>query len=185
MNKIDEDILKGRLRALKITEISPNTYFRRMIASDEFKEMVNGKEYKRLYAYTKAFFGDVSPYGVRHLTTLLLGIGIPLDEILKDFDYLPDDFLQDSDYLEEIDLPDNIKGIGKRCFRFSNVRRINLSKDTKEFSSFCFSMCTKLEKINYPGTTGEFVKYLKLGQNLVSNTSTKIVRCSDGDFYLD
>ena len=136
-----------------------------------------------------------------NLTYLLMKAGI---EPLKYMDEIPKDYLAHNSDLISIDIPSNIKSIGKYAFRnCKNLETVAISNGVTTIGYEAFKNCSSLTSVTIPNSLTsigdevlygcsslKFINYLdtkKQWHDLSKNDSLEgvprscIIHCADGD----
>lgn len=110
---------------------------------------MNTYDFKKLYDVANKLLMDTSMY-ISNLTYLLMVAGI---DPLKYMDEIPRDYLAHSSDLISIDIPSNIKSIGKYAFRnCKNLETIVISNGVTTIGYEAFRNCSSLTSVTIPNS---------------------------------
>ena len=143
------------------------------------QDLLNTDRYAEVYEWLKK---DAPAYCLaRDLTKYLLEDPKSYN-FLPHLTFLPDDCFRGLFLKGTFIVPDNIVGIGKRCFADCIcLEGIKLPLSIKYISNYAFQNCEKLEVIYYQGTIDEWRKISKSPYWIVNNKDIDvIVECLDG-----
>lgn len=113
----------------------------------ENAELLNAYDFKKLYDVASKSLMNMQMY-ISNLTYLLMAAGI---NPLKYMDEIPNNYLVHINDLMSIDIPYNIKNIGKHAFRdCKNLETVVISNGVTSIGNHAFSGCSGLTSITIP-----------------------------------
>lgn len=166
----------------------------------ENAELLNTYDFKKLYDVANKSLMNTSMY-ISNLTYLLMVAGI---DPLEYMDEIPRDYLAHNSDLISIDIPGNIKSIGKYAFRncknletiaisngvttigyeafknCSSLTSVTIGNNVTSINYRTFDECSSLKSITYKGTMEQWNNLLE-GDKLEGVAKNCIIHCSDGD----
>ena len=81
--------------------------------------------------------------------------------------------------LQKINMPENVKHIGKEAFYSSTLQAINLPSNLLDIGEYAFADCMSLNNIYFNGTKAQWNAISK-GSDWNYNVPATVVTCTDG-----